>query len=705
MWFIIFSTNMPIKEISKMYNRDNDLYDVYNNGKINFTIEKIKKIANIPQNHLLTDKQQDREGQVIDNYFCFSDHPGISNNKNKNFVLIAGRQKYEEERLDKIVNLVKDGVYVFTKKTPGSNVQYNYCGTDSYEEATEIWEKLGQYIQSIFDTPSICITGSVGKSTTTQFTRAIFENVGKIFSTPGNLNTMDIIVTKMAREFNEKYDYVVQECGGGHKGLVEQSAKVFHPDIFCITNVKGHHLREYGTIEDILFDKTSLDRHAKDQAIGIINGDDELLCNYNFSHKVIRCGIKNQDCEYVAKNIRQNGFKLNLDVWNNGIGYPISIEILGEYNAYNALFAFAIAKESGIPVEKIISTLNDFKQTDRKRQFTQEIAGRLLIVDCFNVSVDSILGGMKILNDIKTEVPGASKIAMIGGENRLGKTAFSENYKLGVKLSQFDNIDKIIFYGHPPETSAIDADDTGHSFAAYQGAKRTLDIDLFYQCDPDICAQLLKRETKPGDYIYFKGHCYKPMWSIIDKAFGTNYQFETKMQWDGLIREHGYTATKVKVLDECVITSYAGNLNHLIIPDVLEEMAVHGLANNMFRKKTVRDIDLGDSIMYIGDLCFEKCDGFENLETPYSCKYIGSSAFSSCAHLKHITFNSVLTIGKKAFADCPQLERVVFRKDCYTIKEGAFGNCPKLTIYGPKKSNISKYAKSNKIPFRSTSSI
>lgn len=480
---------------------------------------------------------------------------------------------------------------------------------------------------------------------------------------------------------------------------MESSAKVMRPEIFCITNVKGHHLREYRTIENILYDKASLDRYASNGAVGIINGDDDILCNYDFKHKIIKCGIRNQNCDYVARNIKQDGLKLKLEIWNEGVCYPVSVNLLGEYNAYNVLFAFAIAKEGGIPTEDIILALNNFKNTDRKRQFVQEVAGRTLIVDCFNVAVDSVLGGMKILNDITPENSNAKKIAVIGGENRLGKTAFSENYKLGLSLAQFDNIDKMIFYGHSPETSVEVADSTGHSFAVYQGAEKALDIELFYEWNVDECAHLLKKETQPGDYVYFKGHCYKPMWSIIDKAFGTNYQFETAMQLNGIVRENGYRATRIKELEECVITAYAGDLENLIIPDVIGESAVHGLNNSLFQNKTIRNIDFGNSIAYIGDLCFEKCADIKDVELPSSCKFIGKNVFSSCNELNRVMFKSVQTISGGAFANCPQLREVIFAKDCFTIEQDAFSNCPNIVIWGPAGGNVEQYATRNNIPF------
>lgn len=685
-----------------VYKKEKDIYNVYENKKINLTVEKIKKIAGLFQDEAPGEEQRERESRVLDDYFCWSDQPGIWYNEGKNYVLITNNESFEIARTGSIKALLDQGVNVFTKESADYGDAKNYYPLPSYDDGLAIWSALGRYVTDIFDVPTVCITGSLGKSTTSLLTRAIFEKEGKTFSTPGNLNEIGEISIHLLEEFNEDYKYIIQETGASRPALVENAARALRPDIFCITNIRAHQLAGYGgSIENLIYDKTSLDRYGRnDETIGVINGDDEVLMNHDFQHRTVTCGVKNRDCDYVAKNIRQNGLRLELEIWNEGKGYPVSVGLLGEYNAYNILFAFAIAKESGIAPGRIVDSLNGFVQKKRLRQFTQKVAGRTLIVDAFNVSTDSVLGGCKVLNDMKVDDSKVKKVAILGTENRLGENAFANNYKMGTDLAKYDKIDRLIFYGASPESSADLAEVLGYTYAAFLGARRCTDR-AEYMWEPDACIDMLIKETKPGDLIYFKGIAHKSLWAVIDKAFGTNYTYETEgLYYSGEITVGDFVATGQNQLDEYVISAYEGDGEEIIIPDVILQYPVHSIAGGLFKDMAIGSLDLGCSVMYIGDECFKGCSGITEITFPYSCRHIGKGAFSSCKDLKRLTMSSLLTIEEDAFSDCKDLEEVVFLNDCYTVDKGVFEGCPNLTVYGPEGSNIEKYAKDNGIPFR-----
>ncbi len=53
---------------------------------------------------------------------------------------------------------------------------------------------------------------------------------------------------------------------------LEGSSRVLNPDIFVLTNIGHGHLGNYGgSREFILYEKLAVDRHAKDDAVGVVN--------------------------------------------------------------------------------------------------------------------------------------------------------------------------------------------------------------------------------------------------------------------------------------------------------------------------------------------------------------------------------------------------------------------------------------------------
>ncbi|MCQ2547970.1 MAG: leucine-rich repeat protein [Clostridia bacterium] len=660
-----------------MYIKEKDVYEIYKDGKIQLTPSLILKISG--QWDTLDKKRQKkilRNDFLVQKVGANSDLRSFEQQENMVLFYKAKKNNDLAAARDMILKGLENNNIVITnlsdeKLSEKSNYFY-------IEKPMGLLVPIGDYITEILNIPRVCITGSVGKSTVSQLTKHIFEQEGKTFATGGNKNTYRPIVIDLVKKFDESYQYIVQETAGGERGLVEKSAKVLKPDLFCITNVWGHHLREYKTLENICYDKTSLDRYASDDAVGVINGDDELLSKHSFKSRIVKCSIKDPTCDYFADNIEQKGHRLALDIHNDGNTYSLSVELLGEYNAINVMFAFAMAKEYGIPCEKIIESLEAFAQKDRKRQFVSEVEGRTLIVDCFNVSVNSIKAGLEILDKYPRGKDDNTKIAMIGGENRVGEKAYDVNYQLGLDLANYKDIDQFIIYGHHPSVSTKEADATGDSHAVYDGAAESLGLDnIAYEYDMEQAAERLRNTTKPGDIIYFKGHVFYPMWRVIDIAFGTNYQFETRLGNIPFKEDGEYTSLMIKDLNRVFLKEYRGKDKEIEIPQEVDGLKVHA----------------------IGSKCF---DDTEITKLKVECvPHICSRAFRKQESLKEIEIGDCMMINDYAFARCKNLETFMAKKDIPTIGTGVFNYCKKLTIYGPKDSNIEKYALEHNINFKS----
>ena len=61
--------------------------------------------------------------------------------------------------------------------------------------------------------------------------------------------------------------------------------------------------------------------------------------------------------------------------------------------------------------------------------------------------------------------------------------------------------------------------------------------------------------------------------------------------------------------------------------------------------------------------------------------------------------DSVTSIEDYVFGYCENLTSVNMGNNVTHIGVGAFGNCPKLTIYAPSGSSAEGYVKENNIPF------
>ena len=94
---------------------------------------------------------------------------------------------------------------------------------------------------------------------------------------------------------------------------------------------------------------------------------------------------------------------------------------------------------------------------------------------------------------------------------------------------------------------------------------------------------------------------------------------------------------------------------------------------------TVPDEISGQSIIAIGDSCFENCTGLTAVILPSGLQAIGEDAFRGCTALRAIQLpDTVAVIGKGAFSGCTSLEAFCGYDGIQSIGSGAFSGCSKL---------------------------
>jgi len=93
----------------------------------------------------------------------------------------------------------------------------------------------------------------------------------------------------------------------------------------------------------------------------------------------------------------------------------------------------------------------------------------------------------------------------------------------------------------------------------------------------------------------------------------------------------------------------------------------------------VKDLVIPNSVITIGDYCFESFTSLTSVTIPNSVTNIGSCAFSYCTGLSSVTIpNSVTNIGYATFWGCSGLTSVTIPNSVTNIESGAFLDCAKL---------------------------
>ena len=563
--------------------------------------------------------------------------------------------------------------------------------------------KFFNYVKEQYNIPTIAITGSIGKTTTTQLLNCIFSEKYNIFKYSGNWNTCSSIANHIMTGLSPDNNMYIQECGAGDLLSIEKSAAMLRPDAYILTNVLPHHLNKYKTVENVFKDKTSISKYLKPNGVMVTNFDDERIANHKFHHKVISVGINTKEnVDYRATNIVQNNEYLELDVlYGNDKSCHIKMNIFGKHNAYNILFAFAMAIHYGIDEKTIQKGILKFR-TSGIRQNVRNIGGVTFFIDCYNVCNDSIKAMIKTVEE--TNVPkGAKRIAVLGGENKLGADYEKISYQLGEELKD-NKLDHIICYSL--------ADDTQESIDYYGESKPVYKalIDNGYKNASLITNRKdlikeLKKLLKPGDICLIKGNAELDMTLAIDEIYGTSITMdhEYKPERNTIVQDKNYKMKVNMDLGMGSIFEYLGNdVKEITIPDEVKGYPVFRVGKKLFsEKEKLEKINFGNSIQNIGISAFARNDGIKELHIPGNVKWISAYAFAHCTNLEKVVIEEgLINISKYAFFNCSSLKEIELPKSLEVIDSTAFNGVKELTIISKKGSNAQKFANKRKIDFK-----
>ena len=271
------------------------------------------------------------------------------------------------------------------------------------ENALEAAWKIAALWRSRLKAKLICVTGSVGKTTTTGMTANVLRQRFRVFQTVGNDND-EFLVPSMISRIESECEFAVIELGLGLNSDVSKMARILRPDVMALTNVGYAHIEKYGSLEKTRDEKCGTEKGLAPGGRVIINGDDPLLRKYDYAHPVFTYGTD-----------RRN------DVSLDDGSFPVTARHL----TYPTLAAVAVGRLFGLDADEIASGVFGFRQ-ESGRMDVIERDGFTLIDSSFNASPAS----MKMALDTLSEY-GGKRIAVLGDMLELGAYADELHAEIG----------------------------------------------------------------------------------------------------------------------------------------------------------------------------------------------------------------------------------------------------------------------------------
>lgn len=407
------------------------------------------------------------------------------------FICIKGERFDAHQFADEALSLGSSAVMIHSDIEPNGA----YIKVDDTSKAML---SLSGYYRSKFDIPVIGLTGSVGKTTTKEFTHLVVSAKYNAIKTLGNLNN-EIGVPQMLFQIDNSTEAAVIEMGMNHFGEISRLVNEVKPTIGLITNIGVSHIENLGSREGILKAKLELCEGLAEGAPLILNGDNDMLQTVKDEHhKVVFYGIENG--EFKAENIVETDNSTSFDVAYYGKKQHITIPTIGIHNVYNALAAFAVGYFLNVEPQAAADALGTYVPAGM-RQKVVDVDGITSIEDCYNASPDSMRAALKTLSNIK----GNKKIAVLGDMLELGDYAKTAHTEVGRAVAE-NKIDYLLAYGNDAKFYV-------------DGAKQDGVENAFLFDDKEKLSEMLLNIATKGDAILFKGSRGMKLEDVINTVY------------------------------------------------------------------------------------------------------------------------------------------------------------------------------------------
>ena len=232
-------------------------------------------------------------------------------------------------------------------------------------------EMLGELMRLKF---SIGIAGAHGKTTTTALCGHLLKQAGVDPTViVGGRVTDASIGAKVGSG-----DYLVAEADE-----YDRSFLVMYPSIAVATNLEEDHRDIYRDLADLKSAFLEYFNRVPFYGQVVLNADDENLMELAAQVKrpVVTFG-KAESADYRMSDIHETHDGVSFTLWKDGSSLgTFSFPMRGEYSAYNALCACAVALELDIAAGTVRDALASFKGALRRFQFIGEVNGRRIYDD------------------------------------------------------------------------------------------------------------------------------------------------------------------------------------------------------------------------------------------------------------------------------------------------------------------------------------
>jgi UDP-N-acetylmuramoyl-tripeptide--D-alanyl-D-alanine ligase len=269
------------------------------------------------------------------------------------------------------------------------------------------------------DASVVGITGSNGKTTTKDFTRAALSS-RRTGASRGNLNSSWGLPAVVLGKTDD-LEILVLEMGASSPGEIATLCEIAPPRVACITNISGAHLEFFGTRDEVARTKAAIIQKLPTGGVAVLPRDDDYfgqLCEVAGQAAVLSFG-QSDDADIRVTELRSSsrGILCRID------GVRIELPVFGEVNALNAAAAVAVAKSFDVATADALRRIEQVELSPHRSRVASTGDG-WVIDDSYNANPTSVRAALASL--AARPAPGR-RVAVLGTMAELGEESESQH--------------------------------------------------------------------------------------------------------------------------------------------------------------------------------------------------------------------------------------------------------------------------------------
>jgi UDP-N-acetylmuramoyl-tripeptide--D-alanyl-D-alanine ligase len=297
-------------------------------------------------------------------------------------------------------------------------------------DTLEALGRLARYRRRRLSARVCAITGTNGKTTTKELSRAVLATRYRTHATLGNLNNLvGTPLTLLGAP--DGTEALVVEVGTNAPGEIARLRDLVEPEVAIITNVAEGHLEGLGTLAGVLREKTSLLEGMGEQGLAVV-GDTppELPARAREICSHVRVAGPS---ERADRDLRVEDVRLDAEArpWFHWHGRAVHLAYRGRHNATNAMLALALGEAWGVDPDAAVAALATLPPQNLRAELLQYGTVRVL-ADCYNANPVSFDAALELLLALPR---GSGRVVVVGTMLELGAEAAAMHRRVAQRLA------------------------------------------------------------------------------------------------------------------------------------------------------------------------------------------------------------------------------------------------------------------------------